>query len=145
MVFRVIFLLISILFTPTFAAVSRADQIRLQSASFRQQKASYPGKEHTLSSHPKVGLGTALEEALLEAQAEQVYEHPVTDFIERQLNSDYKSCGEALGDVVQWFLVLYGDWYGNKASNTLGYYLYTLITVKVPKWYLICNTSPSPS
>ena len=44
-----------------------------------------------------------------------------------------------MGDIVTWCLVLYGDWYGNKASNTLGYYVYTLITSKVPQWVVICT------
>ena len=70
----------------------------------------------------------------------RTYEHPVNEFIERQLSSEYMTCKEALGDVVSWCLVLYGDWFGNKAGNTLGYYLYALFVEKLPRWVLICST-----
>ena len=76
-------------------------------------------------------------------KAKKVYTHPVNDWIKRQLSPYYRSCGEALGDVISWCLVLYGDWYGNKASNTLGNYLYTLLAEKVPRWVMICSEEHS--
>ena len=56
------------------------------------------------------------------ANISNAYEHPVNDFIEAQLATDYTSCAQALGDIVTWCLVLYGDWFGNKGGNTIGYY-----------------------
>ena len=91
--------------------------------------------------YERSGAPIAAQEAILEAlKAEKVFEHPVTNFIERQLSVEYNTCSEALNDVFFWCVVLYGDWYGNKASNTIGNYLYTLLVEKVPRWVMVCTS-----
>ena len=50
----------------------------------------------------------------------------------------YGSCSDAFSDIFTWVVVLYGDWYGNKGGNTIGYYLWNLIVNKIPAWVAIC-------
>ena len=130
---KILILLFVVMTCVVVNAGSLSDQIITQSATYRRQQRSYPGK-------PKVGSTstTALEEALLLAAKDREYEHPVNAFVERQLSAEYSTCAEALGDIVSWCLVLYGDWNGNKAGNIVGYYMYALATDKVPKWVKIC-------
>ena len=121
------------------AAESAYEQVMKQSASYRRQQFGYVNDAHHPDElkHPFVRQETAQD--VIIATLSDNYEHPVNEFIERQLQTDYRSCSDALGDIVTWFLVLYGDWYGNKSSNTLGYYIYHLINDKIPEWVYICS------
>ena len=121
----------------SMAKTSAREDIYKLSAAYRHKQPYFVDEEETKKSGPRVSQSAA-QATIISALSED-YEHPVTPFIERQLSIEYETCAEALGDIVTWCLVLYGDWYGNKASNTLGYYLFTLITSKVPQWVVICT------
>ena len=118
------------------AVMASSDDIYKQSAAFRRQQKSYVQDNEKAGSHPIVSQDSA-EAAIIDILS-QDYSHPVNPFIQRQLSVEYKTCAEALGDIVTWCLILYGDWYGNKAGNVLGFYLYTLGMDKVPRWVAIC-------
>ena len=129
-------MLISFLIVSLVNSSSGTDQIIKQSASYRALQSGY--NHIKTEDFERTQAPIAAQEAILEALG-RTYEHPVNEFVERQLSSEYQTCKEALGDIVSWCLVLYGDWFGNKASNTLGYYIYALLVEKLPRWVLICS------
>ena len=63
----------------------------------------------------------------------------VSDFVQGQLSTNYGDCSDAFSDIFTWFVVLYGDWYGNKSGNTIGYYFWNLIVNKIPAWAVMCS------
>ena len=131
-------ILVGLLASLQVLASVHTDQIIRQSATFRLRQTS--PSETAAGDYTRSAAPIAAQNAILEAlENASRYEFPVNAFIERQLSAEYSTCSEALGDIMNWCLVLYGDWYGNKASNTLGYYLYALFAEKIPNWVLICN------
>ena len=73
-----------------------------------------------------------------EHRRETESDYVVIDQVIRLLSDDYINCSDAFGDIFTWCVVLYGDWFGNKGGNTIGYYIYALIMLKIPNWVILC-------
>ena len=50
----------------------------------------------------------------------------------------YASCQLAWSDMIYWMALLYGDWYGNKGSNTVAYAFWSFLFSKAPAWINAC-------
>ena len=97
--------------------------------------------DNTAFNNPRVS-----HSALPFSADEKRHGHPdqvVSERVEKSLTKQvkYESCKQAFYDVLLWFTVLYGDWFGNEGGNTLGYYMYALMLEKVPKWVSMCYST----
>jgi hypothetical protein len=52
--------------------------------------------------------------------------------------TEYETCSDAWNDMIYWMALLYGDWYGNKGSNTVSYAYWSFLFSKAPAWIKIC-------
>ena len=50
----------------------------------------------------------------------------------------YSSCQIAWADMIYWMALIYGDWYGNKGSNTVAYAYWSFLFSKAPAWINAC-------